>query len=151
MKATLALALLAVSCVVVSGCGSSHRTAGIGPYTTRKGFASCGVVRWSRDGHPRTVKRIPCSDYHPVRQASQAPYAYQLPIDPGHPENGQWSTLVRMHPVEVGYRLRGIFPREWVVVAVNPLPQDGQPAAVRGWRGKQNPIWHGKLVLLLSD
>jgi hypothetical protein len=84
-------------------------------------------------------------------QAHAAPYAYQLPINPNRPDNGQWSTLVRMHPVTVGYRLRGIFPREWMVVAVKSLPHDGQPAAVRGWRGKQNPIWHGKLVLRLSD
>lgn len=77
-------------------------------------------------------------------------YAYELPIDPNHPENRQWSTLVRTRPVTVGYRIRGIFPREWVVVAVKPLPQDGQQAAVRGWRGRRNPIWHGRLVLRLA-
>jgi hypothetical protein len=32
-------------------------------------------------------------------------YAYQVHIDPNHPENGQWSTLVRMRPVSAGYRL----------------------------------------------
>lgn len=78
-------------------------------------------------------------------------YAYELPIDPNHPERGQWSTLVRTHPVTVGYRLRGIFPREWVVVAVESLPRDGQHAAVRGWRGKKTPVWHGRLVLRLAD
>ena len=78
-------------------------------------------------------------------------YAYQLPVDPNHPENGQTSTLVRMRPVTVGYRLRGIFPHEWVVVAVKPLPQNGQHAAVRGWRGKQEPIWRGRLVLRRAD
>jgi hypothetical protein len=77
-------------------------------------------------------------------------YAYELPLDPNHPENGQWSTFVRMRPVTVGYRMRGIFPREWVVIAVKPLPQDGQQAAIRGWRGKKNPIWHGRLVLRLA-
>jgi hypothetical protein len=74
-------------------------------------------------------------------------YAYELPIDPSHPERGQWSTLVRTNPVTVGYRVRGIFPREWIVASVKPLPQDGQQAAVRGWRGRNNPIWQGRLVL----
>lgn len=77
--------------------------------------------------------------------------AYELPVDPNHPENGQWSTFVRKRPVTVGYRIRGIFPREWVVVGVKPLPQDGQQAAIRGWRGRKNPIWHGRLVLRLAD
>jgi hypothetical protein len=122
-----------------------------------KGFADCGLfqkVSENRTTHLRTIRtieRIPCTGYHPVGQASHAPYAYQLPIDPYHPENGQWSTLVRVRPVTVGYRLHGIFAGDWVVAAVKPLPQDGQPAAVRGWRGKQNPIWHGKLVLRPAD
>jgi hypothetical protein len=78
-------------------------------------------------------------------------YAYQLPIDPWHPDNGKWSTLVRSRPVTVGYRIRGVFSRPWVVAAVESLPQDGQPAAIRGWRGKRNPTWHGKLVLRPAD
>lgn len=85
-----------------------------------------------------------------VSRGKHNAYAYELPIDPSHPENGQWSTFVRMSPVTVGYRVRGIFPREWVVVAVKPLPQDGEQAAVRGWRGRRNPIWHGRLVLRLA-
>jgi len=74
-------------------------------------------------------------------------YAYQVPINPSHPENGEWSTLVRMRPVSAGYRLSvGSPQREWVVTAVRSIPQNGQHAAVRGWRGP-NPIWHGRLVL----
>ncbi len=74
-------------------------------------------------------------------------YAYEVPIDPSHPERGQWSTLVRMRPVSAGYRLSiGSPEREWVVTAVKSIPQDGQHAAVRGWPGP-NPIWHGRLVL----
>jgi hypothetical protein len=66
MKATLALILLVALCVVVSGCGASHRTTGIGPFKP-KGFAACGVFRRVYpDGHSKTLKRIPCSDYHPV-------------------------------------------------------------------------------------
>lgn len=82
-----------------------------------------------------------------ISTARHNAYAYELPIDPNHPESGQWSTFVRMRPVTVGYRIRGIFPRVWVVAAVKPLPQDGQQAAIRGWREKKNPIWHGRLVL----
>jgi hypothetical protein len=109
-------------------------------------------VHWNRRTHHATVTRIECSGYHPVHERKQAaPYAYELPIDPAHPERGQWSTLVRTRPVTAGYRLHGIFPRDWVVVAVDAIPQDGQQAAVRGWRGKQNPIWHGRLVLRLAD
>jgi hypothetical protein len=44
MKATLALTLLAALCVVVSGCGSSHRATGIGLYKFKKGLADCGGV-----------------------------------------------------------------------------------------------------------
>jgi hypothetical protein len=84
---------------------------------------------------------------HPTHGAEHIAYAYELPIDPKHPKNGLWSTFVRMRPVSVGYRIRGVFPREWVVVAVKPLPRDGQQAGIRGWRGKKNPIWHGRLVL----
>lgn len=74
-------------------------------------------------------------------------FAYQVPIDPRHPENGQWSTLVRMRPVIVGYRVSiGTPAHEWLVAAVKRIPLDGEHAAVRGWSGP-NPIWHGKLVL----
>lgn len=78
-------------------------------------------------------------------------YAYQVPVDPRHPEDAAWSTLVRMHPVGVGYRISiGSPAQEWVVAAVEPIPQDGQHAAVRGWLGP-NPVWHGRLVLSPVD
>jgi hypothetical protein len=87
-----------------------------------------------------------------AEQGQSVAYAYELPIDPNHPENGQWSTFVRMHPVTAGDRIpSGIFPGEWVVAAVKPLPQDRQQAAIRGWRRENNPIWHGRLVLRRAD
>jgi hypothetical protein len=127
-----------------AGCGGAHHA------NATLASGNCGSVHWNLFTHRGTVAhtRFKCSDYHPVLwQARVAAYAYQLPIDPNHPKKGQWSTLVRTHPVTVGSRIRGIFPRVWVVVAVKPLPQDGQEAAVRGWRGKQDPVWHGRLVL----
>jgi hypothetical protein len=130
------------------------------------------VVTFSRGGHVQstyttayppqpwaggmTVVREPSCQpkvvaVHPTGGKHHSAYAYELPIDPNHPDNGQWSTFVRMRPVTAGYRIRGIFPREWVVVAVKPLARDGQQAAIRGWLGKKNPIWHGRLVLRLAD
>lgn len=139
---------------VATGCGSSHRVSasmrpGGGLAAGPAGAGTCGKVQWNRRTHHATVTRIECSGYHPVQVGSPhaAPYAYELPIDPSHPERGQWSTLVRHHPVTVGSRLHGLFPRDWIVVAVDPLPQDGQQAAVRGWRGRTNPVWRGRLVL----
>ena len=124
-----------------AGCAGAHH-------------ANASMNCWNVSTHHGTVTRtrVKCSDYHPVafRRPRGAAYAYELPIDPNHPKNGQWSTFVRKHPIKVGYRIRGIFPRVWVVVAVRPLPQDGQPAAIRGWFGKQNPIWHGRLVVRLA-
>ncbi len=134
-----------------TGCaGAHHDNASMRP----GGILASGTC-WNLRTHRGTVTRtrFKCSGYHPVvyRRTRAAAYAYELPIDPNNPNRGQWSTLVRTHPVRVGYRLRGIFPRVWVVVAVRPLPQDGQAAAVRGWRGKKNPIWHGRLVLRLQS
>lgn len=141
---------VASAAFVVAGCGGSHHANA----SMRPGgilaSGSCGSVHWNRRTHRETIKHFKCSDYHPVptgKQAAAAPYAYELAIDPAHPERGQWSTFVRTHPVRVGYVVRGIFPRNWVVVAVKPLPLDGQQAAVRGWRGRTNPVWHGRLVL----
>jgi hypothetical protein len=129
------------------------------------------VVTFDRDGHvqstwmtthpPQTwaggmnvVREPTCQPKvftpHPPAGKRHLTYAYELPIDPSH-ENGQWSTFVRLRPITVGYRIRGIFPGEWVVVAVKPLPQDGQQAAIRGWLGKRNPIWYGRLVLRPAD
>jgi hypothetical protein len=68
MKATLALVLLAALCMVVSGCGSSHRATGNAPFKLTKGLADCGVFqRVYPDGHTKTLKRVPCSDDHSVR------------------------------------------------------------------------------------
>lgn len=56
------------SIVVVSGCGSSNRAIGTGPFKLTKGLADCGVFqRVYADGHTKTLKRIPCSNYRPVR------------------------------------------------------------------------------------
>jgi hypothetical protein len=142
----LAVALAGLA-VVGAGCaGTHHANASMRP----GGILASGNC-WNALTYRGTVTRtrFKCSDYHPVvyQRTRAAPDAYELPIDPNHPEKAQWSTLVRTHPVTVGSRIRGIFPHVWVVVAVKPLPQDGQEAAVRGWRGKQNPVWHGRLVL----
>ena len=142
----LAVALAGLA-IVGAGCAGTHHANASKRPGGILASGTCGKLQWNRRTHHGTVTR--CSDYHPVvyQRTGAAPYAYELPIDPNHPKKGQWSTLVRTHPVTVGSRIRGIFPRVWVVVAVKPLPQDGQVAAVRGWRGKQNPVWHGRLVL----
>lgn len=144
---------VASAAFVVAGCGGAHhanasmRPGGIlasGP----AGAGTCRNLHWNRRTHRWTATPIECTGYHPVPVRKQAaPYAYELPIDPSRPEREQWSTFVRTHPVRVGYVVRGIFPRDWVVVAVHPIPLDGQEAAVRGWRGRTNPVWHGRLVL----
>lgn len=92
---------------------------------------------------------LPTAFAGPAAGLAVAPvaFAYELPIDPSHPGRGQWSTFVRRRPVSAGYRIRGVFSRAWVVAVVKPLPQDGQPAAIRGWREKRNPVWDGRLVL----
>ena len=140
--------VVALACLAFgAGCaGAHHENSSMRPGGILAS-GTCWNVRTHRGTATRT--RVKCSDYHPVvyRRRRTAAYAYELPIDPNHPNSGQWSTLVRTHPVRVGYRLRGIFPRVWVVVAVRPLPQDGQAAAVRGWRARRNPIWHGRLVM----
>jgi hypothetical protein len=147
----LAAALAGLATLGAGCAGSHHANSSMQPGGILAS-GSCGNVHWNARTHRETIRHFKCSDYHPVHQGKQAaPYAYEVPIDPKHPDNGQWSTLVRTHPVAAGYRLRGIFPRQWVVVAVEPLAQDGQQAAVRGWLGKQNPIWHGKLVLRPAD
>jgi hypothetical protein len=155
-RLSVAVAVASIA-LVAAGCGGTHHAnvsmrPGGSLASGPAGAGTCGNVHWNKRTHHATVTRIECSGYHPVPvEKPAAPYAYELPIDPTHPHQGQWSTLVRTHPVTVGYRVRDVFPREWVVIAVQPLPQDGQTAAVRGWRGKQNPIWHGRLVLRLAD
>jgi hypothetical protein len=147
-RLSVAVAVATVA-FVVAGCGGSHHANA----SMRPGgilaSGSCGSVQWDRRTHRETIRHFKCSDYHPVPVGKQAaPYAYQLPIDPAHPERGQWSTFVRTRPVRVGYVVRGIFPHDWIVVAVHPIPLDGQEAAVRGrLGGTTNPIWHGRLVL----
>lgn len=127
----VAVALAGVA-FVAAGCGGAQHVSasmrpGGGLAEGPAGAGTCGKVQWNRSTHHATVTRIECSGYHPVHVGNpHAPYAYELPIDPSHPERGQWSTLVRTHPVTVGSRLHGLFPRVWVVVAVDPLPQEGQ-------------------------
>jgi hypothetical protein len=148
-RLSVAVAVAAVA-LLVAGCGGSRHA---NPSMRPGGIlasGSCGSVHWDRRAHRETIRHFECSDYHPVpvgKRAAAAPYAYELPIDPAHPKRKQWSTFVRTHPVRVGYVVRGIFPRDWIVVAVHPIPLDGQEAAVRGWRGRMNPVWHGRLVL----
>jgi hypothetical protein len=83
-------------------------------------------------------------------------YAYLVPADLAHPGSGGWGTLVRWHPITVGDRIplsvlttsaSGDEASVWKVVAVQPTPRDGTPAAIRGWRYTKNPILHGRLVL----
>jgi hypothetical protein len=70
-----------------------------------------------------------------------------------------WATLVQSQPLHVGDRVAlsqtdiigdeivihdsGV---EWEIVAIEPTPNDGQPAAVRRKLGP-TPIWSGRLVV----
>jgi hypothetical protein len=40
-----------------------------------------------------------------------------------------------------------VAPGFWEVIEVQPGPDDGKPAGIRGWRGPGNPIWAVTLVL----
>jgi hypothetical protein len=116
------LSVLLVAMLVLSACGGSHRAVSGGPrYFVTTSYA----------------------------------YAYLVPTDPAHPGRGGYGTLVRRHPVSVGDRIPlsalttvgSGEPPLWKVVAVRPTARDGTPAAIRGWRHKKNPTWHGRLVL----
>jgi hypothetical protein len=108
------------------------------------GVAALGVVLYERVSQSRPGRA----------------YAYHVPLNPYHPLNGQWSTLVRHSRVAVGERINVAVAhtsatgavsiegarRKWRVVLVRAAADDGQFAAVRGWMGA-NPVWAGTLVL----
>jgi hypothetical protein len=99
--------------------------------------------------------------YH--RVSSSIPgraYAYHVPLNPYHPSNGKWGTLVRRSPVAIGDRIdvavahvsavSGVSVsrarHKWKVVTIRSTADDGRSAAVRGWAGP-SPIWSGTVVV----
>jgi hypothetical protein len=99
MRRLSVLVAVASAAFLVAGYGGAHHANA----SMRPGgilaSGSCGALYWNKRTHRMTVRHFKCSDYHPVPVGKQAaPYAYELPIDPAHPERGEWSTLVRTHP-----------------------------------------------------
>jgi hypothetical protein len=127
MKLLTGLAVLVGATLALSACGGSHAVA-------------------------ITDQQTPGPAVTPASYA----YAYLVPADPAHPGRGGYGTLVRWRPINVGDRIplsvlttspSGGEASVWKVVAVQPTPRDGTPAAIRGWFHKKNPILHGRLVL----
>lgn len=72
-------------------------------------------------------------------------YAYRVPLNPFTGDMRPWSTLVRRSRVRAGDHLL-LSEAEWKVTAIEVTPDDGTPAAVRGWKGPA-PLWAGALIL----